>query len=317
MEASLCLIVRGETKSDSGGSSSGRSSRTNRLVGVAKAFCRLIAAESRAMIFVWALLTSYLIASDLHPDLPRLGLLLLSGYLVTLGIYVLNELMDVREDRINSPSRPIASGLVEKSDAKVVFFVCVVSSIAISFFIGFATAALFAISLFLGISYSLPRVQAKKRLAGKLAVTACGAAICSLTGGVAAEDLNATIFFVAVAFALFALVTLLLGDIADMRGDVALHVRSLPVAIGATRTVAFVFALPLAISALSVFLLRFTSFNPIFPLLLISVSCYCSLTITSLFRNYDDPNTCRKIKSRMRVMHFVLQLTFLLGLLPI
>ncbi|MGI0079468.1 MAG: UbiA prenyltransferase family protein [Nitrososphaerales archaeon] len=287
------------------------------IAKLARAFYHLTLSESRVTIFVSALLTSYLIASDLHPNLFTVTVLGVSGYLLTLSIYVLNALMDIKADMINSPSRPIASGLVSVTDAKAVFLISAGSSIVLSLLISFPTAALFLISLFLGVSYSMPRVHAKKRLTGKLVVTSCGAALCSLTGGVAAEDLNATVFFVAVAFALFALVTLLLGDIADMTGDVALHVSSLPAAIGPRRTIAFIISLPLVLSALGVFLLRFTNFNPIFPILLIGVSGYSSLSITRLLRDYQDPRSCRKVKSRMRLMHFVLQLTFLFGLLSL
>lgn|SRR5487761_206324 len=310
-------IVRGDGESGSPAFSSEVRSEVNALARFAKAFYRLILSETRVMIFVWALLTSYLIAADLHPELFRLALLFASGYMLTLGIYVLNALMDIEEDRINSPSRPLASGLVSVGDAKMVFFTCVSSAIVISYFISFATVALFAISLFLGMAYSMPRIQAKKRFPSKLVVTACGAVLVCFTGGVVAQDLNSTIFFAAVAFALFALVTLLLGDIADMKGDLALHVKSLPVIIGARRAIVFVMALPLILSALGLLLFRFTSFNPLFPILLIALSCYSSFTITSLLRDYDDPKTCRMIKSRMRIMHFVLQLTFILGLIPL
>lgn len=316
MDPNLCYIVRGDGESNSSAFSSEVRSKVYAPARFAKAFYHLILSETRVMIFVWALLTSYLIAADLHPELFRLTLLLASGYMLTLGVYVLNALMDIESDKINSPSRPLASGLVSVEDAKMVFFICVASSLVVSYFISFTTVVLFAISLFLGISYSMPRVQAKKRFPGKLLVTACGAAVFSLTGGVAAQDLNPTIFFAAVAFALFALVTLLLGDIADMKGDLALQVRSLPMVIGARRAIIFVTALPLILSALGLVLFRFTNFNPLFPIMLIAVSCYSSFTITSLLRDYD-PKTCRMIKSKMRIMHFVLQLTFILGLLPL
>ncbi len=300
-----------------GHGSTSKSSRRVSISNFAESFSRLVVSETRVLIFVWALFAAYLIASDLHPNFSTLALLLPSGYLLTLGIYVLNDLMDVEEDTINSPSRPLASGLVSRKDATHVFLLCIGSSLIMSYIVSLATFALFAISFFLGISYSLPRVQAKKRFPHKLIVAACGAAIASLTGGVAAENLNVTIFFAAIAFALFALVTLLLGDIADMRGDTALQVKSFPVVVGVKRTIVFVTAIPLSLSGLGVFLFRFTDLNAMFPLLLIALSCYSSITITGLISHDDDPGICRKVKSRMRIMHFVLQLAFIIGLIPL
>ncbi len=306
----------GKVGSEFGKGSGYKSSSGAALSKFAKSFFGLAASETRVLIFVWALLVAYLIASDLRPNFTLL-LLLPSGYLLTLGIYVLNDIMDVGEDTINSSTRPLASGTVSKEDAWMIVVISIGASLMMSYFVSLPTFALYSISLFLGISYSLPRLQAKRRFPHKLLVAASGAAIASLTGGVAAENLNATIFFAAVAFALFALVTLLLGDIADMRGDIALRVRSFPVVVGIKRAIYFVTALPVALSALGIFLFRFTDLNVMFPLLLIGVSCYSSLTMTSLISHFDDPGLCRKIKSRMRVMHFILQLAIIIGLIPL
>jgi 4-hydroxybenzoate polyprenyltransferase len=273
--------------------------------------------ESRVLIFVWALSTSYLVGTNLHPDMTTLALLIVSGYLLTLGGYVLNAVVDIREDKINSPSKPLSDGKVRIVDAKVMSLVCIASSIAVSLLVSLTTTALFVVCLFLGLAYCLPRVEAKRRFPAKLVVTGCGAAVFSLTGGVAAQTLNGTVFFIAVAFALFALVTLLLGDIADMRGDLATRVRSFPVVVGAHRTVEFLAIIPLALSGLGVLIFRFTNFNILFPILLVSVSCYSSFTMTSLLRDYNDQNSCRRVKSKMRIIHFVLQLTLILGLLPL
>jgi geranylgeranylglycerol-phosphate geranylgeranyltransferase len=268
------------------------------------------------VLFVWALTVAYLIASGLH---PRFALVLLvpSGYLLCLGIYILNDIMDLGEDKINSESRPIAAGVVKKREAWGAVIVSVALALIGSFFVNLPTFGLFAIAFFLGLAYSWPRIHAKKRFPFKLIVAASGAAIASLTGGIAAENLNAIIFFAGVAFALFALVTLLLGDIADMRGDYALRVKSFPIIFGARRAVIVVATLPIILSVLGIAVYRYTNLNLIFPLLLVGVSCYSSFSIAGLWKNYNDPKICRNVKSKMRVMHLVIQLAFIIGLIPL
>ena len=290
---------------------------SNRPTQFARSCLQLIKSESRVLIFVWALLAAYLIASDLHPDIYRLALLLSSGYLLSLGIYVLNGVMDLEEDRINSPDRPLASGAVRIEYAKIFLVLSISSSFLIGLFISLTTVALYGIVVFLGISYSIPRINAKKRFPHKMVVAASGSAVFSLTGGVAAQNLNPTIFFAAVSFALFAMVTLLLGDIADLRGDKSAGVRSLPLVIGPKKSVWFIIAIPMILCALGVMLFRFVNLNILFLLLLVALSTYSSLTTKTLLGNYDDIKVCRKVKSRMRIIHFILQFAFIVGLIAL
>ena len=286
-------------------------------VRLARAFILLVVSESRVLIFVWALTASYLIASGLRPQIYELILLLSSGYFLSLGVYILNALADLEEDKINSPSRPLASGAISKSDAKVLIVLLLASAFAIGFFISFATLALFVVTTFLGVTYSIPRIQAKKRFPHKMIVASCGSAVFSLAGGAAAQNLNSTIFFAAVSFALFAMVTLLLGDIADFRGDSTAGVRSLPIVIGPEKAVWIAALFPLVLCTFGLVLFRSVNLNVIFPIVLISISSYSALTIGDLLHKYNDASAIRRVKTRMRLVHFALQLSFILGLLTI
>jgi geranylgeranylglycerol-phosphate geranylgeranyltransferase len=277
----------------------------------------LAKSELRVLIFVWSLTVSYLISSRLQPD--RLTLLLLpsAGYLLVLGVYILSDIADIEDDRINSPKRPLVSGKVNKGDAQKIALVSIGSSFFISEFVSDATLILFAVFLLLGLSYSIPRVNVKKRFPLKAVVPAAGAAVMSLAGGAAAEGLKPVIFLAAVSFSLFALVTLLLGDISDVKGDLATGVRSFPVVIGARNSVLVVMAIPLVLSVLGVLLFRILQLNLAFPTLLIATSLYCCATMRPLIADYDDPLVCRRVKARMRIVHFVIQFIFILGILQL
>ncbi len=268
--------------------------------------------ESRVVVFVWATATSYLVASDLKPSIPGLLLLVSSSYLLTFGVYVLNALADYAEDRINSPNRPIPSGRVTMNESKLLFAGSIVGAFAIVSFVNVPTVGVYAIFLLLGIAYSLPRIHAKRKFQFKIAIPVSGAAVISLAGGVAAQELNLAIFLAALSFALFAMLTLLLGDIADMKGDLAAGIKSLPIVIGAQRSVYLVCAVPMIISASAILLFPYIRMNMIFLGVLLGISAYSTLTLSGLFK---DVGRCRRIKNRMRVVHFVLQLAFIIGLL--
>jgi 4-hydroxybenzoate polyprenyltransferase len=193
----------------------------------------------------------------------------------------------------------------------------IASSILMALFINAATVALFVLFLLLGLSYSIPRTNVKKRFPLKAVVPSSGAAVISLAGGVAAQGLSPVIFFAAFSFALFALVTLLIGDIADLKGDAKTGVRSFPLVVGPKNSVWTVIMIPLIISALGVVLFQFARLNIVFPIILIGLAVYCSITMRPLLSGYDNPTVCRKVKTRMRVVHFLLQLTFIIGVLAL
>jgi hypothetical protein len=77
--------------------------------------------EYRVSVFVFSLITAYLLATNLRPNFLQLGELIVAWYFLTFGVYVFNALTDVEEDRIDHPSRPIASGKIPLRTAWFIF----------------------------------------------------------------------------------------------------------------------------------------------------------------------------------------------------
>lgn len=282
-----------------------------------RSFIRLARSEWRAAIFAWALTVSYLIATHLRPVPTTVSLLAASGYLLTFSIYVLNSLTDINEDRINSIDRPLASGSVTHTEGRLVFLFSLFGAFFLVSFLGLATFALYVIALFLGIAYSIPRIRAKERFPLKMIVDVSGASIAILTGGVAAQDLNPLVFFAAVAFALFSLTALLLGDIADIRGDVAEGIKSLPVVIGPKNSIWVTLMIPVTVGSLVLLLFQTLHLNLIFMISAVCLSGYSALEIGKLAKKYEDPQECRKVKKSLRIVNLLLLLALLLGLITL
>jgi geranylgeranylglycerol-phosphate geranylgeranyltransferase len=169
----------------------------------------------------------------------------------------------------------------------------------------------------LGVAYSHPSIRAKRRFPLKVAVSVSGAVIVSLCGGIVAGNLDGAVYFSAIFFGLFAMVTLLLGDISDIRGDTAAGVKSLPVVIGVRNSILFVACIPLVIAFIGVAFFRMADLNPLFPIVIVIVTVYSSANIISLLGKYDDYEFVRRVKSRMRLVHFLIQFSLILGLLII
>lgn len=280
-----------------------------------RSFVSLARSEYRVTMFVWSTVIAYLLATDLKPNLLTLGELVISWYFVSFGVYVFNALTDVEEDRIDHPGRPLVSSSVPISDAWKIFGFSTAISFAVGFLVGPVCLILVIASFLLGVAYSHPSIRAKRNFTLKVLVSVSGAVIVSICGGLVAGNLDGPVYFSAVFFGLFAMVTLLLGDIADIPGDTSAGVKSLPVVIGARNSILLVACIPLLIAFIGVAFFRAANLNPLFPVVIVIVTAYSSLNIISLLGKYDDYEFVRHVKSRMRLVHFILQFSLILGLL--
>ncbi|MEE9585453.1 MAG: UbiA family prenyltransferase [Nitrososphaerales archaeon] len=281
-----------------------------------KAWILIIRSEARTIIFTWSLIASILIASEFKVEIPRLIIAAVGSYSLSLSIYVFGALMDINEDKINSPQRPLASGAASKYDAMTLGSLTFVAALIAGFLINILTAAFFVGAFLLGLSYSCPPIRAKERFPHKLLVPAVGAVVCTLTGGVVVGVVNAAIILASIVFALFSLVTLLLGDVADLEGDITVGVCSLSVLIGEKNTVKITLLIPFVIMLLSLVSYSMVGLNNLFLGLITILSVYSSLMIGTLLRKSDVAISCRGVKGKMRIVHLALQLSFVIGLIP-
>src|SRR4029077_8481411 len=125
-------------------------------VGLIESFWTLMKSEYRVSVFVFSLITAYLLATNLKPNFVQLGELIVAWYFVTFGVYVFNALTDVAEDRIDHPSRPIASGKIPLRNAWIAFATSIAISFVTSIIISVVCFILILASFLLGVAYSHP-----------------------------------------------------------------------------------------------------------------------------------------------------------------
>ena len=280
-----------------------------------RSFGSLAKSEYRVTMFVWTLVVAYLLATDLKPNFAQLGELVVAWYFITFGVYVFNALTDVDEDRIDHPGRPLAAHSVPITDAWTIFAVSITIAFVTSAFISIPCLIFVLASFVLGIAYSHPSIRAKRRFPLKVGVSVTGAILVSLCGGVVAGHLDPAVYFSAAFFGLFAMVTLFLGDVSDIRGDRAAGVKSLPAVVGPRNSIILISFIPLVIAAIGVAFFRLADLNPLFPALLVIATVYSSANIISLLGKCDDYEFVGRVKSRMRFVHFIIQFSLILGLL--
>lgn len=147
--------------------------------------------------------------------------------------YVINDYFDVNIDKINRPVRPLASGIIKRNEAAVIYFFLFLASLALSCLVNiFALLiVLTASSLLFLYSYKLKKIT----LVGNFLI-AFLTGLAFVYGGIAVNNISNTVFPAIFAF-LINLTRELIKDIEDLEGDKKGRVLTFPGKYGISNTI--------------------------------------------------------------------------------
>jgi len=281
-----------------------------------KGILSIARAESRVLLWAGAIVSVIVAASGFNPPIIKLMLAGVGGYLITLSAYTLNELFDMKEDMVNSPSRPLVSGAARPIDAILLFTTSGLVSLILASMINGLTMIFFSIAFVMGVAYSMPVVRAKRRFPHKLVVSALGSGLDALAGGAVLGLFSPTVIIMAVSWSLFITLLVSMGDMADVKGDREARVKTLPIIMGEDGALKVMMAFPIAIGAISVIFSPYYSLNYIAPLLLLSIAVYVLSQLSELRRGFDNKRI-RSTKQHFRLISVAMQAIFIIAVLPI
>ncbi|MCF7808188.1 MAG: geranylgeranylglycerol-phosphate geranylgeranyltransferase [Candidatus Marinimicrobia bacterium] len=166
-------------------------------------------------------------------DINSLILLMLSVILINGAGNVINDIYDIDIDRINRPDRPLPSGQMKLSTARVYMFNLFTVGVFCAALISLTTfyiAALVATPLLVAYSFKLKRLP----LIGNLVVSFM-LGLAFIYVGSAFGKISSTLVMAALAFG-FTLIRELVKDLEDMEGDQESDAKTLPLVWGEKRT---------------------------------------------------------------------------------
>jgi 4-hydroxybenzoate polyprenyltransferase len=174
----------------------------------------------------------------------RVAPLPLVSLLAAVGMYILNDLVDADLDRANGKKRPIPSGRVSKGQAASFIMITNGMAVALSI-ITFNPASMIIIvpMLAIGILYSAPKIALMNRFVIKNAAIALFYMLCALLGITSSYGIDlATGSPVApvhamTVFGIMIFVGSIVNDLGDVKGDRAEGRRTVPVVLGAGKTI--------------------------------------------------------------------------------
>lgn len=176
-------------------------------------------------------------------------LCMLTVFLVCAGGNLSNDLTDLANDRLNHPTRPIVSGKLDERTARIGLVAAYALALAISLHVSWpltmlTVAAIGGLELY---NHSFKRIP----LAGNLLVSAITAS--TLFAGALSKDLasvSQSLWVVAGTVFFLNLSREIVKDAADMTGDRAAQIPTLPQLVGVT--ISLILALSFGLAAVSV-----------------------------------------------------------------
>lgn len=153
-----------------------------------------------------------------------------------------NQIADLEIDRINKPSRPLCTGAISMRGAWVFAALTATAALAMAAVVSWITEhwgaiAMFAAATAFSAAYSLPPVRTKARgwLANLTVAIPRGVLLKVAGWSTAASIVSAEAWYIGAIMGLFLLGATSTKDFADVRGDAAGGVRTLPIAYGPVR----------------------------------------------------------------------------------
>jgi geranylgeranylglycerol-phosphate geranylgeranyltransferase len=248
-----------------------------------------------------------------------------SSFLIIVGMYVLNDLVDSNLDRINGKKRPIPTGLVTKKQA--IMFILLTNVIGLILSLVTASQVGIIIStllIIIGLMYSVPGIALKDRFLLKTLSIAFAMMLCLTLGAASTISSTSTnadarstliVIYAGIMLGSMVFITSPFNDIGDTDGDKKAGRRTIPIALGSRNTVKL--AILISASIITVSWLTYPiAFNGwLTPTLVTIVSALAIITIGGTLNKLHDRQYVRKQHKRSMPLHLLIQSALIIGVL--
>lgn len=194
-----------------------------------------------------------IIAFGSVPSFLNLFLGFVWGFFISSPAMIINDYFDIDVDRINSPHRPLPSGLILPTTAITLAIITTLIGLVASAFIDMSAVLLYIVFWLIGFLYNWKLKE--KGLLGNLLVSS-SVSITFILGGIAVgEPWNKAVWILSLIVFLFDLGEEIAADAMDIEGDKKRNVKSIAILIGkknALRISALLFVLVIIFSFLPV-----------------------------------------------------------------
>lgn len=248
--------------------------------------------------------------------------------MIAVGMYILNDLVDVDLDRANSKNRPIPSGLVSRKQTWS--FILLTNGAAVAMSIATlhpATIVLVLLMIILGILYSTTRIALMNRFVLKNIAIASFYVMCTMLGITSNYSIDFALnkpsiiiiipIHTIVMSGIMIFACSIINDLGDVKGDRQASRRTIPIVLGGKNTVELLIILLSCMPAISwtlygTFLEYDNSLSIMYPIAVTVVVSYAIIRITIIQKVYAHMELMRKQYKKWFPLLMVLQLGLVL-----
>lgn len=266
-------------------------------------------------VFTTSTITGLLITTNFHPQLIQLFTVPLITLFATLAVYWMNDITDIKLDKINAANRPLAGGMVNKSEAIAFLTLLSLVALGLSYFVNFITLLFTAVYLIIGILYSSPKIALKDRFVLKTLSIAIGGFITTLIGASINGTLDGKDFVSAISFMMLLFVTSPINDLGDYIGDKECGRRTIPIVIGKKKTIVISIAIPFFMMMFFWFFYPSLGFSIKAPIALTVLAMTSFLILRPMLSHLNDYKYIKSRHKKTLLLYYGLQTSLLIGAL--
>ena len=247
--------------------------------------------------------------------------------MITVSMFILNDLVDADLDKTNLKNRPIPSGRVSKKQAWI--FIMLTNGAALGILISALAidSIIFVMPMILiGILYSTPKkIAFMNRFVIKNIAIALFYILCIMLGitwtygiELAINNPIATIHAITMS-GIMIFVGSTINDLGDVKGDRAAGRRTIPIVLGGENTVKMLIMLLMSMPAISwmlyaTFVVKHESINTLMtPIAVTIVALLALLRMTTIRKVFEDMKLMREQHKKWFPLYMALQLGMVVG----
>jgi geranylgeranylglycerol-phosphate geranylgeranyltransferase len=252
--------------------------------------------------------------------------------MITIGMFILNDLVDVDLDKANSKNRPIPSGLVSKKQAWS--FIILTNGTALGMLmiitLDLASIVLVVLMMLIGILYSTSKIALMNRFVLKNIAIALFYMLCTMLGLTSSYGIDLAINNPIVPIHTMAMsgimifVGSIVNDLGDTKGDKAVGRHTIPIVLGGKNTINMLIILVASMPAISwivygTFVEHDTmSMSIMTPIVVTILASLALFRMTNIQKVFEDMELMRKQHKKWFPLYMVLQSGLVVGaLLPL
>ena len=192
----------------------------------------LIKSRTQALgLWIWCALVASLIVGRGFPPITTTLMSMTAFFFLAIAVYIYNDVVDMDADKNNTfkSDRPLASGLVSRSNAMKLVYISSIIGLSISYLNNLPSFLLSLLYYVLFLIYSYPKIHLKKRFLVKEFVISSGIMVIGLSVCYAVLGTFSPMVFIGfMMFSIFAFFSMPTGfDSTDVDADRIQGVKSL------------------------------------------------------------------------------------------